>query len=44
MSLDEVRAPLEATEFEAALRKIPMRFWWVNQNQTYRHEFAGGYL
>src|ERR1043165_9653260 len=21
-----------------------MRFWWVNQNQTYRHEFAGGYL
>ena len=21
-----------------------MRFWWVNQNQTARHEFAGGYL
>jgi len=21
-----------------------MRFWWVNQNQTYRHEFSGGYL
>src|SRR5690348_3441452 len=21
-----------------------MRYWWVNQNQTYRHEFAGGYL
>lgn len=21
-----------------------MRFWWVNQNQTYRHELAGGYL
>lgn len=21
-----------------------MRFWWVNQNQTYRHEMAGGYL
>lgn len=21
-----------------------MRFWWVNQNQTFRHEFAGGYL
>lgn len=21
-----------------------MRFWWVNQNQTYKHEFAGGYL
>ena len=20
------------------------RFWWVNQNQTYRHERAGGYL
>ena len=21
-----------------------MRFWWVNQNQTYRHELGGGYL
>ena len=21
-----------------------MRFWWVNQNQTYRHEVQGGYL
>lgn len=21
-----------------------MRFWWVNQNQTYRHEVSGGYL
>lgn len=21
-----------------------MRFWWVNQNQTYRHEVGGGYL
>ena len=21
-----------------------MRFWWVNQNQTYRHELRGGYL
>jgi putative restriction endonuclease len=21
-----------------------MRFWWVNQNQTYRHEILGGYL
>lgn len=21
-----------------------MRFWWVNQNQTYRHEISGGYL
>ncbi len=21
-----------------------MRFWWVNQNQTYRHETQGGYL
>jgi hypothetical protein len=23
---------------------IKMRFWWVNQNQTYRHEVQGGYL
>jgi putative restriction endonuclease len=21
-----------------------MRFWWVNQNQTFRHEVPGGYL
>lgn len=21
-----------------------MRYWWANQNQTYRHEVAGGYL
>lgn len=21
-----------------------MRYWWVNQNQTYRHETSGGYL
>lgn len=21
-----------------------MRYWWVNQNQTFRHEVAGGYL
>lgn len=21
-----------------------MRFWWVNQNQTYRREIQGGYL
>ncbi|HAZ08753.1 MAG TPA: HNH endonuclease, partial [Elusimicrobia bacterium] len=21
-----------------------MRFWWVNQNQTFDQEFSGGYL
>ena len=21
-----------------------MRYWWVNQNQTYKHEISGGYL
>ena len=21
-----------------------MRYWWVNRNQTYRHEVEGGYL
>jgi hypothetical protein len=21
-----------------------MRYWWVNQNQTFRHEITGGYL
>ena len=24
--------------------KDSVRYWWVNQNQTYRHEVAGGYL
>ena len=28
----------------AVLDKGYMRFWWVNQNQTYRHEIQGGYL
>jgi hypothetical protein len=23
---------------------MEQRFWWVNQNQTYQHEFQGGYL
>jgi putative restriction endonuclease len=23
---------------------MEQRFWWVNQNQTYQHEFHGGYL
>jgi hypothetical protein len=21
-----------------------VRYWWVNQNQTFRHKSAGGYL
>jgi hypothetical protein len=21
-----------------------MKYWWVNQNQTYKHEVSGGYL
>ena len=21
-----------------------MRYWWVNQNETYSHELGGGYL
>ena len=21
-----------------------MRYWWVNQNQTYKHEIQGGFL
>lgn len=25
-------------------RLRPVRYWWVNQNQTYRHEVRGGYL
>jgi putative restriction endonuclease len=24
--------------------ELVMRYWWVNQNQTFRQEFAGGYL
>lgn len=26
------------------MQHIGMRYWWVNQNQTYRHEIPGGYL
>jgi putative restriction endonuclease len=26
------------------LRLKRMRYWWVNQNQTHRHELEGGYL
>lgn len=21
-----------------------MQYWWVNQNQTYKHEVPGGYM
>ena len=21
-----------------------MQYWWVNQNQTYKHEVQGGYM
>ena len=21
-----------------------MKYWWVNQNQTFKHEFSGGYI
>ena len=24
--------------------RADMRYWWVNQNQTFRHEVSGGYL
>jgi putative restriction endonuclease len=27
-----------------AVETALMRYWWVNQNQTYRHEVQGGYL
>jgi len=23
---------------------LAVRYWWVNQKQTHRHEIAGGYL
>jgi putative restriction endonuclease len=29
---------------ECQLSSKLMRYWWVNQNQTYKHEVAGGYL
>jgi hypothetical protein len=27
-----------------AERAVAMRYWWVNQNQTYAQEISGGYL
>lgn len=26
------------------IERLGMRYWWVNQNQTFRHEVPGGYL
>lgn len=28
----------------SAWHHLAMRYWWVNQNATYRHELAGGYM
>jgi putative restriction endonuclease len=36
------RASLRSDSIGHALN--PTRYWWVNQNQTYRHEVPGGYL
>ena len=30
--------------FRRVLHFRDVRYWWFNQNQTYRHEVAGGYL
>src|ERR1035441_4246437 len=32
------------TPFHSAGEKPCVRYWWVNQNQTFRQEIAGGYL
>ena len=47
---DALILPSERQAFEA--RRITLRkgrgrdvkYWWVNQNQTYKHEVSGGYL
>ena len=36
--------PPEPTDAANLSSSAAMRFWWVNQNQTYRQEVAGGYL
>jgi putative restriction endonuclease len=28
----------------SAIRNDAVRYWWVNQNQTFRQEIEGGYL
>jgi hypothetical protein len=33
-----------AIQFFSLQDKGRMRNWWVNQNQTFRQEIAGGYL
>jgi hypothetical protein len=35
---------LETKLCGAQEQRLYMRFWWVNQNQTYIHEKVGGYL
>jgi len=34
----------EKHTFDSAERNTYVRYWWVNQNQTYRQEIVGGYL
>jgi putative restriction endonuclease len=40
LPVDKKRSSLCGTIRE----RSTMRYWWVNQNQTFRHEVAGGYL
>lgn len=35
---------IEDFESSSVSRIEPNQFWWVNQNQTYKHEVRGGYL
>ena len=30
-------------QLSAMTATSPKHFWWVNQNQTFEHEFQGGY-
>ena len=38
------RCSVELVAWSVGGTESAMRYWWVNQNQTYRHEVAGGYL
>lgn len=38
------RKPHDSRSTSARMVTSRMRYWWVNQNQTFRHEVEGGYL
>jgi hypothetical protein len=41
---DEPAPNVKSTVTDPSTERAPRRFWWVNQNQTYKAEVPGGFL